>query len=766
MTPWTENEGESDGQDRASPTQNAWAARHRIESITEDEVEEVLARMPQLPSRGHNSRRGVRGGRNALRNEISLDEIDEDEVEELSAVEAGKEAALGSGSGWGDASGDKEEGNDEQTKAIGEQVADQGAREGGKNDKAEVAELEPEIRSSPVAVKNAAKSGSVRVIRRMSTKTVAVAAGTTTEDGTRSNATNHPKVADVDPAGQPPRTSALLSKTTPVQSSVASMGTLGTAMSVDSLAVPPLDAAGTAVSVSASESAAAPVVVHTKSSSWKSQAPSPERRIAGADRESVDGGYSNDDVPALTLADAEPDDMLSFDLPSVTGSRIAERDSINMRSLNESFNALKDSSIGGTSLDGAIGTRSKYHDSSAAYDPFEESPSPKKATLADLDLNNPGHTNDSLMSMESLSGAGLEVEEIVSSPEPGTSRGEIDSHSAGAGKTKVTTDGLRTGVLKFIKGRAVEADEDTNGDKEGELWSTGGAGATSSTGTSARLGMTGTGSMGDTGGVLFGATGGSGDGVLMATLTVPTADFASTGGGSGDGGGDALDTGSDSDGAPGSASLGLSTSDLEVSTNTEEAKEERHRAFQEADRAKRAQEKVLHVNKCQPGRSSGPVAFAGTRASKDEIYAGNALEFIVSAVRLEDDGPLGSVGTPQVHLVTEFLGATSDQSTGIPVTSGAPLVQTDFACHISFTRAASTVLADELDSAGEGLCALLYVISPDQVIHASAEVSLWSMVEEGAPIVRQEIDLFSAGGDLAGSAVVDVRGHYLFTGLV
>jgi hypothetical protein len=356
--------------------------------------------------------------------------------------------------------------------------------------------------------------------------------------------------------------------------------------------------------------------------------------------------------------------------------------------------------------------------------------------------------------------------------------------------------GLRTGVLKFIKG--------TGRGQQGQVQ--GRAGNTDA------LGFTGTASSdGDSDGYATGTlsnTGASVDGVLVGTATVGTEKLAglqftdtyseaglsaSLGEDEGKGADRDSSRNSYSDDSTAGASFaarlqrgrahqspGRASEDLEstvntntstTSMNTEEAKEDRHRAYQAREEVHAATAAAAAAAAASssgqtitPATPNGPLVFASSRASKDEIYGGRALEFMVSAVRLEH-GPLAKCGSPELHLGVDFLGATSALSSAIPVAHGSPLVQTDFAAHISFARPALALLSDELESAGESLCALLLLCSADGTVHASAEVFLWCMVDEGAPIVRQEMDLFSPSSDLCGSVVVDVRGHYLFSGL-
>lgn len=386
-----------------------------------------------------------------------------------------------------------------------------------------------------------------------------------------------------------------------------------------------------------------------------------------------------------------------------------------------------------------------------------------------------------------------------------------DSAGGGGGDSSKRPTGLRTGVLRFIKGTG----HGQQGQRQRRVGDTDGLGFTGTVSSDGGSDGYATGILGD--------TGGSVDGVLMGTVTVGTEKLsglqftdtyseaglsASLGEDEGEINGEAERKGRDQDqdssrnsnsedstaGASFAARLqrsrghqspGRASDDLEstvntntsaTSMNTEEAKDERHRAYQAREEglstatatataaAAAAAAAASPGETITPSTPNGPLVFATTRASKDEIYGGRALEFMVSAVRLEH-GPLAKCGSSELHLVVDFLGATSALSSSIPVAHGSPLVQTDFAAHMSFARPALTLLSDELESAGESLCALLLLCSADGTVHASAEVFLWCMVDEGAPIVRQEMDLFSPSSDLCGSAVVDVRGHYLFSGL-
>ena len=149
------------------------------------------------------------------------------------------------------------------------------------------------------------------------------------------------------------------------------------------------------------------------------------------------------------------------------------------------------------------------------------------------------------------------------------------------------------------------------------------------------------------------------------------------------------------------------------------------------------------------------------RSPLDNIEVGQALDVLVSGVRLERD----SVDLySNIFIKIEFMSAVSGSSNVIKTSNKNSIQPVNFASHILFDRQTSMLLSDEIDSAGEDLCLYINVYDADNNrICGQASVFLYSMIESSTSLLRQEIEIVAIddNDNNIGTIIVDIRGYQL-----
>lgn len=169
---------------------------------------------------------------------------------------------------------------------------------------------------------------------------------------------------------------------------------------------------------------------------------------------------------------------------------------------------------------------------------------------------------------------------------------------------------------------------------------------------------------------------------------------------------------------------------------------------------------IQNNNKEYPG-VNGQLEWLSGRSPLDNIEVGQALDVLVSGIRLEN---ATSDVYSNIFIKIEFMNAISGPSTIIKTSNKNTIQPVNFAAHMLFDRQTSILLSDEIDNTGEDLCLYINVHDADNNrICGQASVFLNSMIESSTSLLRQEIEVVEIddNDNNIGTIIVDIRGYQL-----